>query len=217
MLCEFGRNTLIMVAREERIQEEILKFQQSRRNDETRKYVWYIIEILETARKRDSEEGIPAREQGWVRVKVILDELLKIKIPNQTTLYRLLEDLHQAKLIERREKIVPGTKGRAPTYYRTPIAYNNSWFMTREELDREYHDQQILHFKLVMQMGIAAAMLQNCGYEDGKKAIQEEYDRLINDPSKKQKGRLSNLSYEDMVALGLASEFGTSLKKEHLL
>jgi hypothetical protein len=145
-----------MVTPADEIDERVIKFQQSRRNAETREYVRCIINALERARGADISHDILDNDAGWVRVKTLFDDLVGKTIPHQTTFYRLLEDLKKAKIIRKQVKITPGETGRRSTYYQVPCYYRNSLFMSREELENAYYEFPI---SIIKRLLVAEEML----------------------------------------------------------
>jgi len=93
---------------------------------------------------RESQEKsriIPNEWQGgWVRASDIFNE---IQNQNARTVTRLLIDLSQKKIIERKEcQRIKGHRGKPPVFYRVPDYYDPLLFLTREELlqrIQEYH------------------------------------------------------------------------------
>jgi hypothetical protein len=163
-----------MITQPDDSDERVIKFQQSRRNAETREYVRSIIKELERARTEDIRNTIP--DAGWVRVKNLLDELVGKTIPNQTTFYRLLKDLHAAKIIRKRVQKTPGEIGRTSTFYQVPCYYRNSLFMNREELENAYYKFPV---SIIKRLLVAEEMLNelrgnNQGLFDIKTRLTEK-------------------------------------------
>jgi len=153
-----------MTTQTDDISERVIKFQLSRRNAETREYVKCIIQKLDDALINDSVKNSPSyKNAGWVRVKILFNDLVGKTIPNQTTFYRLLKDLHDAKLIEKQVQISPGEIGRKPTYYRVPHHYKKSLFMSREELETAYNELPVYIIKRLL---IAEEMLNELRGDD---------------------------------------------------
>ena len=165
--------------REGELRWKIRRFLRTRRNDETKNYVWSIIEILERAREEDSGK-IGKREAGWVRVKVLLDELVgpDKKIKNETTFYRLANDLFEEKIIERRAVPMPDERMRSATFYRTSEPYQLWWFLSRDQIEEEYSKSQVYITELFRHLVIARDLLEEMGCPDSLQKIADDYKLL---------------------------------------
>ncbi len=166
--------------REEELRWKIRRFLRTRRNDETKNYVLSIIEILERAREEDSRKKIGKSEAGWVRVKVLLDELVgpDKKIKNETTLYRLANDLFQEKIIERRAVPMPDERMRSATFYRTSEPYQLWWFLSRDQIEERYSKSQLYIKELIRHLVIAGDLLEEMGCPDPQQKIADDYKLL---------------------------------------
>jgi hypothetical protein len=160
---------------------KIQRFLRSRRNDETKQYIASIIGILETARVEDAKKKSRKEDAGWVRVKILLDELVgpdKI-IKNATTFYRLVNDLSRQRIIDRKVLAMPEERKRKATFYRTTGPYQRWWFLSREQLEENYaKDLQCLR-ELVQHLVIARTLLEELGCPDPQQKISEEYTALL--------------------------------------
>jgi len=168
--------------REGELQLKIRRFLRSRRTADTKDYVYSIIEVLERRRKEDSERKIKKSDVGWVRVKELLDDLVGTdkKIKSETPLYRLLNDLAREMIIERRVVPMPEERMRPGTFYRTAEQYQLWWFLSREELEKQYAKSQIVLTELMRQFVIARDLLEDGGFADPQQKIAENYKLLYN-------------------------------------
>jgi|SRR5208283_2052098 len=159
---------------------KIMRFLRSRRSDETRKYVGSIIDVLEKAREEDSQKKIRKGEAGWIRVKVLLNELVgpDKEIKNQTTFYRLVNDLSLEKIIERRTVPIPEEQMRSATFYRTSDPYQRWWFLSREQLEEKYTKSQLCVRELIQHLVIARDLLEEMGCPDPQQKIADDYKLL---------------------------------------
>ena len=165
--------------RQEELRWKIRRFLRTRRTDETKNYVWSIIEILERAREEDTGK-IGKSEAGWVRVKVLLDELVgpDKKIKSETTLYRLANDLFEEKIIERRAVPIPDERMRSATFYRTSEPYQLWWFLSRDQIEEEYSKSQVCITELLRHLVIARDLLEEMGCPDLQQKIADDYKLL---------------------------------------
>lgn len=145
--------------REERQNELLQKFLKSRKSEETKKYVRYIIDYLQG----------PPDDKGkytlrWVQSRDFVTAMVGGgKIPNTSTFYKLLKDLKKERLIESK----PGQKeiskpGRPPVFYRVPVYYPSVWFMSHEELIKEVLRLKSQEANNQIDLMIARACLGKC-------------------------------------------------------
>lgn len=166
--------------REEEARRKIQKFLQGRRNPETKKYVEKIIDRLEKEREEDSKRKIKEPEVGWVRVKTLLDEFVgegKL-IKNQTTFYRLIDDLFQDLVIAKRVTKMPNERGRQATFYRTMFEYRREWILDRKGLEEIYAATMVSVNQLIEQLMIAQDLLSEMGCANPHDLIIERYTQL---------------------------------------
>ncbi|MCX6685082.1 MAG: hypothetical protein NTV10_00275 [Methanoregula sp.] len=167
--------------REEEARRKIQKFLQGRRNPETKQYVGKLIEKLEKVRKEDTERKIKEPEVGWVRVKTLLDEFVgegKL-IKNQTTFYRLLDDLFQDLVIDKRVRKMDQERGRQATFYRIPFEYRQEWLATRDGLEDAYAARMLCIHDLIEQLMIAQELLTEMGCGNPHEIIIERFTRQM--------------------------------------
>jgi len=152
------------------------KFLKTRKGVETKAYVQIILSYL--------TEKMDVKTQGWVRSRDLVSDLVSSnKIPNTSTFYKLLSDLTDAHLIDRKtgEKEKPGP-GAAPVYYRASIAFLPMQFMTRDELLEELNKATWDNSNLAIRLGAARELLRKCheGEEDydAEKAIRNHANRV---------------------------------------
>lgn len=133
--------------REERENEILQKFLKSRKSEETKKYVQIIISYLSEQRGEHNKK-IPR----WVQSRDFIVAMVDGgKIPNGSTFYKLLKDLVDAGLIERKKGLNKTPKpGRPPVFYRVPVYYPRIWFLSRDELIKDLVDCQNRLTALIM-------------------------------------------------------------------
>jgi len=173
--------------RGEEVHHRILKFQESRRNDTTKKSARKIIERLEEERQQDAEIESES-DVGWVRLQTLIDEFVgKEKlIKNQTTLFRLINDLYREKLIDKIVFTNTKLRGRQATFYRTPSEYRQEWLLDRRQLEELCGERMICINGLIEQFQIAQQLLTEKGYQNPYSAIKEIYvQRHQTEPSYK--------------------------------
>jgi len=117
--------------REERQNEFLQKFLKSRKSEETKKYVQIIMNYLSEQRGEQNK-----KISRWVQSRDFIVAMVDSgKIPNSSTFYKLLKDLVDAGLIERKKGLNKKSKpGRPPVFYRVPVYYPSIWFMSRDEM-----------------------------------------------------------------------------------
>jgi hypothetical protein len=140
---------------EEEAMEKVTAYLSSVKSDKTRDGAKEIVEFL--LKKRDEQRG-----GGWTRSGEIY-KALHDHIPNPNTLTRLLKDLVEAKIIDRRNcQRVKGRAGKAPVFYQVPQEYNPWLFYSRDELIRkswEYHIQFVECHDLMTAVGMASDVI----------------------------------------------------------
>lgn len=177
-------NAFLMNGRDDKKRElrsRITKFLRSRRSPKTKQYVGSIINVLEKALDNDLRKRIPPRsEAGWVRAKVLLDELVGPgkEIKNPTTFYRLVNDLSSETIIERQIKKIPEERMRTATYYRVIERYKRWWFLSREQLEEKHYKYLRCMRELTQHYVIARSLLEDLGCSNPQKKIAEEYKFL---------------------------------------
>ena len=159
---------------------KIQRFLRTRRNDETKHYVAAIIDVLEKVREEDAKKKIRKDNAGWVRVKVLQDELVGPDnvIKNATTFYRLLSDLSRQQIIDRNVVPLPEERQRKATFYRTTGPYQRWWFLSREQLEENYAKNLLCLRELTQQFVIARTLLEELGCPNPQQKISEEYTAL---------------------------------------
>jgi hypothetical protein len=114
---------------------DLRRFLKTRRLAQTRFYIGLFLLFLSDARQLESQN------EGWVLSKDLRNELVaEDKIPNTSTFYKLIGDLHAAKLIEKRiGKKRQSILGGPPIYCRVPVVYQLRWFIIPEEILADYY------------------------------------------------------------------------------
>jgi hypothetical protein len=109
---------------------KIQLFLKTRRRTATRRYVRRLLTYLSDKRATDT------MTDGWVLALDMRKDLVKSDIiPNTSTFYKLVTDLENAALIEKRVgKKIPSIAGGPVVYYRVPRVYPEGWFVTPEEM-----------------------------------------------------------------------------------
>ncbi|WP_321507324.1 hypothetical protein [uncultured Methanoregula sp.] len=159
---------------------KIQKFLQSRRNPDTKEYVWKLIAKIETVRCEDARRNLIESEVGWIRVKSLLEEFVgegKL-IKSQTTFYRLLDDLYQDQIIEKQVLKMANEKGRQATFYRTPFEYRQEWLVSREFLEQALNTRIEYIRDLSDQLMIAQDLLTEMGCVNPHERIIERFTRM---------------------------------------
>jgi len=174
-----------MALREERTDEgfdeearrKLQRFLQGRRTENTREYVEKIISYLGEARVSDNKEKKSRSEIGWVRVKTLLYEFVGQDniIKNQTTFYRLMDDLFLDRIIDKRTKKIANERGRQATFYRTPLEYRREWVLDRKGIEELCADRMRSINDLSEQLSIAQQLLVEKGCQNPYSAIKEIY------------------------------------------
>lgn len=102
-------------------------FLKSRRNEQTKEYSLKIIEYL-------INQSTPEND-GWIRSKILKSAIVPDLIPNDSSFFKLLKDMEQYRVIEKRiiKKEIP-EKGKSPTYYRVSQNYGDIFTLERYEL-----------------------------------------------------------------------------------
>jgi len=164
------------VLRESEARRKIQKFLQARRNPHTKECVEKIIERL------DKENDIDIKNKagptgGWVRVKTLLEEFVGESklINNQTTLYRMLDDLFEERIIEKKVGKIEKERGCQATFYRTAFEYRQEWFITREMLESAYAEKMECIHDLIEQLVIAHQLLVEEGCPNPHDIIIERF------------------------------------------
>lgn len=102
------------------------------------------------------------------------------KIKSETPLYRLVNDLFEEKIIERRTVPMPAERMRVGTFYRTSEPYQLWWFLSREQIEEQYSKSQVDITELLRQLVIARDLLEVEGCPDPQQKIAEDYKLLYN-------------------------------------
>jgi hypothetical protein len=130
------------------------RFLKTRRHPKTRFYVALLLLSLSDVKKIDTTSD------GWVSATDMRKTLIAAdRIPNLSTFYNLIGDLHDAALIEKRTgKKTTLTYGCPPAHYRVPVIYKMSWFTipadiladhyvaNRDAIEHENAEQGIVTF-----------------------------------------------------------------------
>jgi len=106
----------------------------SRRLESTREYSKRIIEFLRS--------NTTSENSGWVRTKDLKEAIVPQIIPNDSSFFKLLEDMEQYQVIEKKtfKKEIP-SKGRSPTYYRLK---SNNLLSFQGDLSRLHKEREEL-------------------------------------------------------------------------
>jgi predicted transcriptional regulator len=147
-------------------EKRVQKFLNSRKREDTVDYTRILMKCL-------IEERAKHIDNGWVRMKTLINELVPTLIPNQTTFYRLLSDLLKTGLIERREDRESKERGRKPVFYRVPIVYPSGVFMNRRELLDDLKKSYMDITKLGTKLFAAELWMSQQGCVDPKQTIME--------------------------------------------
>jgi hypothetical protein len=166
------------------LERKIQKFLKSRRSNETKDQIEAIVAFL--VRERET------RKTGWVPVKEIIEAFFPHYIRNQTTVYRMLGDLTEAEIIDKKEEIAQKGPGRKPTYYRVPISYPQEWFWSREGLSLNFQ-------KALLRLGLAQYLLMEYHKDD---TTPYSPDNDI-----ENYGRKRSKIYDDLMRAETESEF----------
>ena len=122
--------------------EKITIFLSTLRSENTRKVARQIIEYLFKRREEqlESRENRKIWQGGWIRASEIF---ITITDQNPRTISRMLVDLSQNGLIERKEcNRLKGHPGKPPVFYRAPLLYSPRLLLPREELLKEIEEYQ---------------------------------------------------------------------------
>lgn len=149
-------------------------FLKSRKNDKTRDYTIAILEYLsnqfDTSMKNKMETEKPDGDYGgwtyenigWVRSKDLIKGVPSI--PNESTFYQLLKNLHESKLIEKEER--KSARGKPPVYYRVPGFYSENLYKSKEDIENKLTRAYNLVNKLAMHQHAAVVLLNECHKND---------------------------------------------------
>lgn len=154
-------------------QDRVERFFRGRKNEETKEYVWIILDLL--AERKERAAHIPDddvlvspffstngyAERDWVRSKDLVCELVPKQIPREITLFRLLDALSNEKLIERRVDESYSGKGKKPVYYRQgEYAVLPHWAESRQRLIKRVEEMDRDHTKLQIKYKTAINLLE---------------------------------------------------------
>jgi hypothetical protein len=134
-------------------------------------------------KKNQQSNVLPRGKEREGLNKAMLEKTGK-KIPNESTFYKILEDLQKNKLIERKEATEREKKyGKKPTSYRVPGIYLNETidiFASKEKLIEYKNGLEDKHFKQGIYLEAAKLLLsEHCGGIDVEGAVREMANKLI--------------------------------------
>jgi len=130
----------------------------ARRNQETRRYTILILNSLE-------------RSGEWVSVRDLVNEMVPEHIPNESTFFRLLKDLYNEKIIDRKEDPTVIRRGKAPVYYKLIVSL--PWIREDQLIPGPGPDPIARRYA---ELAIAKDLLRECGI-DPDVAIRERFEK----------------------------------------
>ena len=145
-------------------------------------------EIIDYHKRNSLNVVIPKGKERETVNKKMLAEMGK-KIPNESTFYQLLKNLHESKLIEKRTEESQVGSGKKPTSYRVPGVYTYEFSISKDEFKEDLvRDLSKAHkniVKLGTRLDAATRLLVRChandpgyDYKKAKRAIMEETLRI---------------------------------------
>lgn len=145
----------------------------SRRNEQTKDYSLKIIEYL-------INQATPEND-GWIRSKTLKTAIVPELIPNESSFFKLLKDMEQYHVIEKRiiKKEIP-EKGKSPTYYRISQNFGHVFTLERHELLDLLQEKTIGKLETDRRFFYANQILYHMGVKDPLKKIDDLKTAWVN-------------------------------------